>query len=422
MSQRIPLMNNRKVACCEYNKRRQFFIYTTFNVIRFCLMAFLLYWAHHKTIMKHQQYEKFCCSCYYISLNQTHYDDNLDITQPFDLSHCIPSCTTCAYCDEKFNNSAQNAFDYASDNITNESYCPISGYNESKDWIVWPKEWYEDTGCHNDLSLIGFLFVLKSYDAVGTAACVICGCYAALLLLFIILEWTSLKGSAGCFFRMMIIYNLMLSELCLYFLFKAYQYWAKEFNDVGDNNILVTCPFASTNQWIRSWLIVMIIGAMILALMHAIFEIIDCCICCERCNCCQCCEQVVDDVNAHELQRLKRKYSSTTAIDRGCHSSCIKMQFWFGIILLLWLFVLFVVLCIAFVKMYAMNVKVDVYDQFSNGRIIIPATVLAVFGLFDVLFCSVVREIVGKHYHTVKREICSICRKKKQLLDDQRLL
>ena len=138
--------------------------YSIWNLIRYITIGVLVYQANDRNVHDIKKYKRFCCDCYYISKDPTSY--GLKQNTRFDLSYCVPSCTDCNYCESKFNNTAELAFEYTHDTYSHDtSSCPVDGYTDS--YNAWSWNWNKDTGCSDAISISSLHFFSKRYDAYG---------------------------------------------------------------------------------------------------------------------------------------------------------------------------------------------------------------------------------------------------------------
>eukprot|EP01084_Bolivina_argentea_P030581 56638_1 len=146
------------------------------------------------------EYQLNCCVCYMKSVT-----DNIR----YDLSYCIPSCGDCNYCKVH-----QGSFDR----------CPFPGYDQSySSNFNW--NWYEDTGCLNEhQSITSMIYFIKSYTAYGYIALALTTTYAAFNFLLIVLTCCGMRDMTLTFFRWTWIYNVGITEVCLYLMLKPFQY------------------------------------------------------------------------------------------------------------------------------------------------------------------------------------------------------
>ncbi len=253
---------------CSLHK--QFKIYATYNSLRYVAIGVLIFVANNVNIDDVEGYKKYCCDCYYISLQPETY--NIAKKARFDLSYCIPQCTDCNFCKTYYANNAENAFN---SNLS----CPIGNYTDNYHTFNW--RWNKATGCPNHISLSSMTFLSKSYRVYGITCIVICIIYA-IFLSFMIFQVHRLPGFAKSLFVWIFIYNILVSEVCLYLLFKPFQYYHKDFR-VGENNDIITCEIDSikdTTERMFNWMIWI---SMLFVFMHFMYMVINVCVMCWKC-------------------------------------------------------------------------------------------------------------------------------------------
>ena len=79
--------------------------YLVWNGVRFLIIGILIFLAnqHHNSDLK--KIQKDCCKCYNISLKPENH--NIIAGKRFDLSYCMPECTSCDYCQKIQNTTGQ---------------------------------------------------------------------------------------------------------------------------------------------------------------------------------------------------------------------------------------------------------------------------------------------------------------------------
>eukprot|EP01083_Nonionella_stella_P003110 8851_1 len=211
-------------------------IYTIWNIVRYITIGVLVYFANQKNIQETDGYKQYCCDCYYVSLDP-HLYSNIAQDIRFDLSFCIPSCTDCNWCKTRFHNNAQSAFDY------NGEYCPVTGYNDrhSSSTVEW--NWNALTGCTDNTPITTLVFLVKSYQSYGVMGIALTVSYSIALLAVLIVS-LGMPIVYMLIFRWILIYNVFVSEICLYLLFKPFQFYRKELF-VGDKRKQIICEINS---------------------------------------------------------------------------------------------------------------------------------------------------------------------------------
>eukprot|EP01083_Nonionella_stella_P032257 88308_1 len=252
-----------------------FMIYVSWNIIRYIIIAILIHLAITRELNDIHEYEPFCCDCYYVALDPLEYDipDNVR----FDLSYCIPSCCDCDYCNTNFNDNAQNAFDY------NGTVCPtMTGYQGS-DGSRFSWDWDAKTKCASQISYTSMFFFVKSYTAYGVWSIIVAVSYGLCLigsmyylrvnanvdLMYILLRW-------------ILIYNILVSEVFLYLIFKPFQYHNKDLM-VGKNKKKIMCQVSSIRDVTSSVISVTIYLSIGLVLFHVIYIAYKVCLFCSHC-------------------------------------------------------------------------------------------------------------------------------------------
>eukprot|EP01083_Nonionella_stella_P225465 801562_1 len=199
-----------RVCCCTLNR------YAILNALRFVIVGSLILAANYMNREEIIGYQKYCCPCYYVSLHPTAY--NIHHHTKFGLSNCIPSCTTCGYCDSYFNHTAELAFAYA--NTTNRQ-CPIGQYVDHYGFIQ--SNWQKETGCHDDIRISSLFGFHTSFRAYGYWALAISIFYA--LLVIIISLAGSLNRCTQQTSQMMMLWNIIFALILLYLTFIPFQYY-----------------------------------------------------------------------------------------------------------------------------------------------------------------------------------------------------
>ena len=253
------------------SKARPFQIYASWNLVRYISIGILIFCSNVININDVNGYKKYCCDCYYISLSPDLY--NIHEDERFDLSYCIPECTDCNYCKSYYDNNATASYN---DNTTDT--CPLGNYTNNAG--EWNWDWNHETGCHKHISISSMRFLSKSYALYGISALVITIIYA-LFISLMLFQVARLPDFAKSLYIWIFIYNVLISEVCLYLLFKPFQYYHKDIN-VGDD-IIVTCEIDSikdTMEIMFNWVIWI---AMIFVFTHFLYMIVHLCSICYKC-------------------------------------------------------------------------------------------------------------------------------------------
>ena len=248
---------------------KKFMIYCTWNIIRYIAIAIMIFLANRRNINEINKYRKFCCDCYYVSKQPSNYGIASDIR--FDLSYCIPECTDCNYCESFFNGNSSKAFNY--DYINNPT-CPLPQYSSPKS--TFNIDWDGETGCGSHISYTSFNFFVKDYTAYGIWSIVVTSLYS-LAIMGVMYYVYSTPNIAIILLRWILIYNILVSEIFLYLLFKPFQYYHKDIN-IPNNAIKdeITCEINSIHDDavdVISWTIFMSVGLMILHFGYILYRL-----------------------------------------------------------------------------------------------------------------------------------------------------
>ena len=250
--------------------------------------------------------------------------------------------------------------------------CPADGYSQPGSMFQW--DWYKRTGCkeyQSQISLTGFLFFTKSYKAYGIWSCVIIGVYAIYLaiLFFYIHKFNKSELELS---RWILLYNVLIAEISLYFIFKPYQYYDHEFEGLGmEKNIDIHCPIGSTTREVQIWIVVMIVGVVVFTFLDVTRKCISFMECFARRS-----SQHRSKAENDRLLNAKYERDNTMSL----------VWFWFGILFNLWILLFFIVLMLAFFQVW------QLYDEVPDQIGIVLPTILSFFGMFDALFIGSSRE------------------------------
>eukprot|EP01084_Bolivina_argentea_P032136 59445_1 len=268
-------MKSDKAKAKKKRNLKIFVIYGVWNIIRYIIIAIAIFIANTRNVEEINKYKKYCCPCYYVSQDPSTYNvKNLR----FDLSFCIPECTDCNYC-ETFFDTPQAAFDYEG------PICPITDYTGgNRKQFNW--DWDKETGCnvHNShVSYTSFEFFAKSYKAYGIWSIVTTGLYSLGLIGIMYYVYTT-PSLAMILLRWILIYNILISEIFLYLLFKPFQYHHEELV-VGINAKDIVCDVNSISDTaanVISKTIFVSVGLMALHFIYIIYRICGYCYVCIR--------------------------------------------------------------------------------------------------------------------------------------------
>ena len=89
---------------------KAFRIYLACNAIRFLTVGIIDYKANHHIVDELNGISSDCCNCYFVSQNSTTLSMNGIDNKRFDLSYCMPTCTSCNHCDTIHNDSLATFF------------------------------------------------------------------------------------------------------------------------------------------------------------------------------------------------------------------------------------------------------------------------------------------------------------------------
>eukprot|EP01084_Bolivina_argentea_P179229 309725_1 len=212
-----------KYQCKELFKPtnvRGFIVWSVWNIIRYLVVGYLIFTANNNNAKDLDDHKQYCCACYQHSKNQS---------LTFDLSYCIPTCSNCTFCEDHP--------EYATENFT----CPVPGYhNRYPDTSPFNSDWKHATGCtgahQENVSIISMFFFLKSYSVYAKFALSISIIYAIFNLFFAVLAFY-ITDMCEIFFRWLWMYNIFVTEACLYLMFKPFQYEKKTYSISGQNVI-----------------------------------------------------------------------------------------------------------------------------------------------------------------------------------------
>eukprot|EP01084_Bolivina_argentea_P058452 106756_1 len=346
--------------------RCQFVCYCIFNMMRYLAIGTLIVIANKLNTTETNHYVKYCCSCWFVSKSPHDYDITLANNTRFDLSYCIPNCVDCKYCNATYSNVIE-AYDAI-------HKCPMRNYQKPHGKIN--SNWSKKTECANNISITTMQYILKSYNAYSVASCIVCVLYVIAQIIMIIVENKWLSNVYTEFLKWIFIYNVILSEVCCYALFKPFQYWTNEMSIGG--GLKIKCQVDSIGKNMELALEYVIIVSGVFVAIHLILI----CFNCAWCGCGCCCNQneLIDD-NASTV-------SSYAKIPKncGCSKICelIQRMYWF----ISWFIIPFIALsavCIGYAifQMMRSGLNSDYLDSVEVG-LIAAAVSLSVLSTFDL--------------------------------------
>eukprot|EP01083_Nonionella_stella_P263201 894325_1 len=127
------------------------------------------------------------------------------------------------------------------------------------------------------------VFLSKSYSIYGVSALVISIIYCVFLALMMVQVYRE-SEFAKTLFIWMFIYNCLISEICLYLLFKPFQFYHQDINvgTVSQPNVVV-CEIDSIKDTTENLFNVVIWSAMLLIIMHFVYMGAHVCLICFKC-------------------------------------------------------------------------------------------------------------------------------------------
>ena len=203
----------------------RFKIYAVLDVIKFMIIGgviFYINYNHQLDLVNNRS--KYCCDCYYVAMDSKSYD--IPTQRRVDWSYCTPDCTNCSYCASEFPTPGQ-AFNYSNSNPPfNE--CRIKDYQPPKNtfWKAFEQKYSKHSDCPSSkqLSMVTLELFNKSYYTYAIGAIVIVVLYAILIYSFI----NCCKIISGV---NLLLYNIIISEILFYLMFKPYQYYKRKLYD-----------------------------------------------------------------------------------------------------------------------------------------------------------------------------------------------
>eukprot|EP01084_Bolivina_argentea_P087614 158232_1 len=254
--------------------RYQFVAYSIYNIIRYLIIAATILLANKINVEESNDIIKYCCSCWFVSLEPHKYDTELFANVRFDLSYCVPACVDCTYCKTSYTNATQ-----AYNQI---GTCPMHNYRPPHSKIN--PNWNKKTGCGSNISITSMKYMLKSYIGYSWASCIACAIYIIVLIAIIVVERKWMPNLYNELLKWIYIYNIFLSEVCLYALFKPFQYWTDEIH-IGEDKT-IKCQVDAITEKMELVFEYIIIGAVAFVVIHLIIITINCisggCLCCSQ--------------------------------------------------------------------------------------------------------------------------------------------
>eukprot|EP01084_Bolivina_argentea_P265933 450911_1 len=244
---------------CYQNMKRSvnagcFGAYTAWNALRYLAIGVFIYMANLNTAKDRDS--KFCCPCYYQAANDT--------SHRYDLSYCIPACTTCNYCESYFNNSSPG-----------NNTCPVQGYVSTNHVIDF--DWSRKTGCGDNINISTLYIFLTSYKSMRIIAIILTSHYSVILMVLCSLcskkkHQYKLKIIESKLLKVIAFYNIMFTTNCLYLLFTTDQFKESTYDKCYVSDV--------TKVW-QTYINSIIFIGIFIAVCHYIMMIIYACkVCC----------------------------------------------------------------------------------------------------------------------------------------------
>eukprot|EP01084_Bolivina_argentea_P138647 244057_1 len=255
-----------------------FFVYSIFNIGRYLLLGVFTADVNQRNAHDMVLYQQYACDCYFISKKPQNYGIKTDVR--FDLAHSVPKCTSCTWCENAFEGSANKSFDTV-------GTCPsnVEGniYVDTVGWFSFGSlsHWNDVTGCARKISLSAMIFWIKDYNVYKRWALAVSILYCILLFVLVMVaailwfkipifnpvderrglltakeaveeNYKAFVNKIDYVSRVIYLYNVLISEVLLYLLYKPLQYYDKNIQ-VG-NNRSVICEISSMPEKSEDWL------------------------------------------------------------------------------------------------------------------------------------------------------------------------
>ena len=218
---------------------------------------------------------------------------------------------------------ANNSFNYDQNGA-----CQVKDYTKkSKKWYqLWPYV----TGCPaSEISLTAMFIFLKDYNTYAIWALFLFIPYCSLLFFALILGICSLifqndvfESNIDYILQILSLYNLLVSQMLLYLLYKPLQYNKQSVNVpiTGGDPKTIQCEISSIRKRFENfldWIAFISFCAVIIQVLYTFIRIIICiiqciksgCICCNTPDCCRCfckCEKDTGTWNCCNFTICKR--------------------------------------------------------------------------------------------------------------------
>eukprot|EP01084_Bolivina_argentea_P125610 222533_1 len=350
---------NKKKKCIGYQP------YLIWNGIRFLTIGILIFLANSRHNEDLQKIQDDCCKCYYISTEPDQHD--IDGDKRFDLSYCMPTCTDCNYC-EQIKHTTPAPIDHTS--------CKWEGYQEPKSWhnlnIFIRPNFNKVTGCHKNVSITSMYMFAKSYTTYGNWALAM-----GLVYFFAmgILLWC-FKDRYDTISIFIFIYNVVMAELCLYWLFKPHQYHRQT---IDYETTTAECEVDLISSDAEDMLTIVIFTSFGLLFLQIIYCIGSCCKLCKK----ACCIWSQGDNRRSTItSHLIDEDGNPAKCDKGC--CCYYLWMIIGVI------VIIIMLCFAVLLCWAHFVMIDAaYKSDDDKTKMVYIWIVNVFLLMSLLdiFC-----------------------------------
>eukprot|EP01084_Bolivina_argentea_P308856 534157_1 len=361
------------------NKARTCFrIFLLWNAIRFVTVGVLVRKANIQNESELNKIKDDCCSCYYISQEADQY--HIDPNKRFDLSYCMPACTDCNFC-----NSIKSSFA----DIDSSDTCKWDNYSQPHSWLglgiyIFPSL-KKETGCTDDnISITSMHIFEKSYRAYGNWALAI-GIIYAFAMIILLLCWSDKFEYISL---IVFIYNYIIAELDLYWIFKPYQYYRKEIEYTNDE--IIECEIDSIDRTAEDILTALLVITFSLLALQIIYCITICCCCFKKC-CCK--RRVTDSDFNYRPMSVSAEHKRCSCRLNNCFCDWDVIIFYGHIIVGVIVFVLMIFF--AGLLMWACYVMITAGNQaedLENNKLVYIWVVdgLLFFSLWDILlfpFC-----------------------------------
>ena len=257
-------------------------------------------------------------------------------------------------------------------------------------------------GCEDsdeNISISSVLVFQKTYESYGIYAVVAGSIYAAAMII-LLFKWRDRYDTISIF---IFIYNICLSELFCYWLFKPYQYHRESISDINDPDGLqnIQCQIDLISDAIETMLTVIIFTSFGLLFLQLFYCLLSCCKCVKKACC----------LWSHGDSRRSSITSHLIDSDQNaarCDKDCCCYYIW--IIIGLLLVVILIAFAVALVWGFVILMKAAIKEHWDVKKIVFIAVVnvLLILSLVDMFFFPFCHKHIGRFVvREVQRRISS---------------